>query len=165
MKIKILTLVSKWKKKSYRDKVYYKDWRKDHPESDSPGDPSHIQSPHPHTVVDANKCLLTDARYSSLLRGSAVPHKYRGGCSQPSIGLSTEAPNKELEKGSKELNGVCSLIGGITIWTSKYPQSSQGLNQQPKSMHDRTHDSSCGWWPSRTSMGGEALCSMKTLVE
>jgi hypothetical protein len=32
-----------------------------------------------------------------------VPHKYRGGCSQPTIGLSIGSPMKELEKGPKEL--------------------------------------------------------------
>jgi hypothetical protein len=32
-----------------------------------------------------------------------VPDKYRGGCSQPNIGLSTGSPIEELEKGSKEL--------------------------------------------------------------
>ena len=31
------------------------------------------------------------------------PDKYRGCCSQPTIGLSTEIPMKELEKGLKEL--------------------------------------------------------------
>jgi hypothetical protein len=36
-----------------------------------PGDPSHIQLPTPDTIVDANKCLLTQAWYSSLPRGSS----------------------------------------------------------------------------------------------
>jgi hypothetical protein len=34
-----------------------------------------------------------------------VPHIYRDGCSQPSIGLSIGSPMKELEKGLKELKG------------------------------------------------------------
>ena len=34
-----------------------------------------------------------------------VPDKYRSGCSQSSIGLSTGSPMKELEKGLKELEG------------------------------------------------------------
>ena len=34
-----------------------------------------------------------------------MPEKYRGGCSQPSIGLSTGFPMDELEKGLKELKG------------------------------------------------------------
>jgi hypothetical protein len=33
------------------------------------------------------------------------PEKYRSGCSEPSIGLSTGSPMKELEKGPKELKG------------------------------------------------------------
>jgi hypothetical protein len=32
-----------------------------------------------------------------------VPDKYRSGCSQSSIGLSTGSPMEELEKGLKEL--------------------------------------------------------------
>jgi hypothetical protein len=34
-----------------------------------------------------------------------VPDKYRSECSQPSFGLSTQSPMKELEKGPKELKG------------------------------------------------------------
>jgi hypothetical protein len=34
-----------------------------------------------------------------------VPDKYRSGCVQPSIGLSTGSSMKELEKGLKELKG------------------------------------------------------------
>jgi hypothetical protein len=34
-----------------------------------------------------------------------VPDKYRGGCSQPFIGLSTGSPMEEIEKGPKELKG------------------------------------------------------------
>jgi hypothetical protein len=34
-----------------------------------------------------------------------MPHKYRGGCSQPSLGLSTGSPMKEGKKGPKELKG------------------------------------------------------------
>jgi hypothetical protein len=34
-----------------------------------------------------------------------VPDKYRDGCSQPTIGLSTESTMEELEKVPKELKG------------------------------------------------------------
>ena len=44
---------------------------KGHSETAPPGDPFHIQLPNPNTIRDANKCLLTGARYSCLLRGSA----------------------------------------------------------------------------------------------
>jgi hypothetical protein len=50
---------------------------------------------------------------------------------------------KELEKVTMELKGVCSPIGWTTKWTNQYPQSSQGLNHQPKSTHGGTHGSSC----------------------
>ena len=33
------------------------------------------------------------------------PDKYRGKCSQPTIGVSTGSPIEELEKGLKELKG------------------------------------------------------------
>jgi hypothetical protein len=45
----------------YRDKVWSRDRRKDHPETAPPGDPSHTNSPNPDTSVDANKSLLTGA--------------------------------------------------------------------------------------------------------
>jgi hypothetical protein len=57
--------------RTYRDKVWSRDWRNDHLETESPEDPPHLQSPNPDSVVDANKCLLTGAWYSSLRRGSA----------------------------------------------------------------------------------------------
>jgi hypothetical protein len=49
--------------------VWSKDWRKGHPETAPPGDSSHIQSPNPD-IVDAGKCLLIEAWYGYLLRGS-----------------------------------------------------------------------------------------------
>jgi hypothetical protein len=73
--------------------------------------------------------------------------------------------NEGARERTQEAKGVCSPIGGTTIWTSQYPQSAQGRNHQPKSTHDGTHGSSCicsRRWPSRTSIG-EALCSMKVV--
>jgi hypothetical protein len=35
-----------------------------------------------------------------------VPDKYRSGCTQPSIGLSTGSSKKEVEKVPKELKGL-----------------------------------------------------------
>jgi hypothetical protein len=40
-------------------------------ETAPPGDPSHIQSPNPDTIVDAKKCMLSVAGYRCLLRDSA----------------------------------------------------------------------------------------------
>jgi hypothetical protein len=57
--------------RSYREKLWSRNWINDHLETDSPGDPSHLQSPNPNTVVDTNKCLPRGAWYSCLLKGSA----------------------------------------------------------------------------------------------
>jgi hypothetical protein len=68
--------------------------------------PIHTYQTHPDTIVDVNKCLLTGACYSCPLRDSASAwHIFRGGWSQPAIGLRTRSPMEELEKGSKELKG------------------------------------------------------------
>ena len=47
--------------RSYRDKVWNRDRRKDHPEVVPTRDPSPIQLPYLDSIVDANKCLLTGA--------------------------------------------------------------------------------------------------------
>ena len=62
--------------------------------------------------------------------------------------------------------GVYSPIDGTTIWTNQYPQSSDGLNHQPKNKHGGTQDSSHIWRRGRTcgiSMRGEALSLLKVL--
>jgi hypothetical protein len=49
---------------------------------------------------------------------------------------------------------------------STTPQSSQGLNHQPKSINGGTHGSICicsRGWPSWSSMGGKALGPVKVL--
>jgi hypothetical protein len=48
-------------------------------------------------------CRQPDIAVSS--EALPVPDKYRSGCSQPSIGWSTESPMEELEKVPKELKG------------------------------------------------------------
>ena len=54
-----------------------------HSETAPPGDPSHIQSPNPDTIVDAKKCLLTGLDIAVSWEALPVPDKYRGGCLQP----------------------------------------------------------------------------------
>jgi hypothetical protein len=87
----------------YGDKLLSIDWRKGHQETVPPGDSSHIQISNPDTVVGAKRCMLKGAWYGCLLKGPAEPYKYKGGCSQPTIGLRVESPIEELEKGLKEL--------------------------------------------------------------
>ena len=88
--------------RSYRDKVWSRDWRYDHPEIDSPGDPYHVQSPNPDTIVD-DKCLLTGAWHSSLLRGSARAWQIQRWMLAATHWTELRSPIGELEKGLKEL--------------------------------------------------------------
>jgi hypothetical protein len=85
-----------------------------------------------------------------------------------------------IEKNSWERMGRNSQVFGFLILlkltiTNQYPQSSQGLNHQPKSTYSGTHGFSriCSrGWPSQTSTGVgwggvgwvEALYPMKALV-
>ena len=61
------------------------------------------------------------------------PEKYRGRCWQPTIELFTGSPMKELEKRLKELRGFAA-----TVSIAQTPQSSQGLDHQPKSTYGGT---------------------------
>jgi hypothetical protein len=91
-----------------------------------------------------------------------MPDKYRDGCSQPFT--KHKVHNGGARESTWGAEGVCSPIGGTTIWTNQYSQSFQGLNHQQKSTHGGTHGSSCicsRGRPCWTSMGGEALDSRK----
>jgi hypothetical protein len=138
-----------------------RDWRNDHPETGPPGDPSHMQSPNPDTIVDANKCLLTGAWYSCLLRGSAsawLIQKWR----LTAIHLTEHRiSNEGARERTQGAEGVSS-----PIWTNQYAQSSQTLNHPANSTHGGTHVSNClcsRGWPSQSSMEGEALGPVKAL--
>jgi hypothetical protein len=48
----------------------YASHRKGHPETASPRDLSHLQTPNPNTIADAKKRLLTGVWYGCSLRGS-----------------------------------------------------------------------------------------------
>jgi hypothetical protein len=75
-------------------------------------------------------------------------------------------PNGEVRERTQGAEGVCNPIGRITISTKQNPQSSQGLNHQPKSTHERTHGYSCicsKEWPYMASIGREAHCPLKDM--
>jgi hypothetical protein len=116
-------------------------------------------------IVDANKCLLTGAWYSCLLRGSARAWQIqRWMLSAYHWTEHNKLPNRRARERTEGAEGSCSPIGGTTIWTNQYSQSSQGLNHQPKSTPGGTHGSSCiciRGWPCWTSMGREALSPEK----
>jgi hypothetical protein len=102
-----------------------------------------MQPLNPDTTADAKTCLLTGACCGCLLRGSArallIPMQM----------LAAHHPTEHRDpsggvRGRTEgVEGVYNPIGRITISTNQTPQSSQGLNHQPKSTHGGTHGSSC----------------------
>ena len=146
--------------------MWSKDWRKGHPETAPPGDPSHTQFPNPDTIVDANKCLLTGAWYSCLLRGSTSACQIQRWMLSANHWTEHRVPNGGTRERTQGAKGFCSPIGGTTIWTNQYPQSSLGLNHLSKKTHGGTCGSICicsRGWPSQPSMGEEALGPMKIL--
>ena len=93
-----------------------------------------------------------------------VPDKYRGGSLKPFHLAEHRIPTSEARERTQGAEGVSSPIGGTTICINQNPQSSYGLNHQPKSTNGGTLGSShiCSrGWPSRSSMGGEALGPVK----
>ena len=73
--------------------------------------------------------------------------------------------NEGARESTQGAEGVCSPIGGTTIWTKQYLQISLGLNHQPKKTHGGTYGSSCicsREWASQ-SMWGEALGPVKVI--
>ena len=76
-------------------------------------------------------------------------------------------PNRGVIEKTEGVEGVWNPIGRTTIstnQTSPPPQSSQGLNHQPKNTHGGTHGSICicsRRWPYLASIGGETLGPVK----
>jgi hypothetical protein len=137
-----------------------------YPETAPPGDPSHKQPQNQNTIVDANRSLLTGAWYSCLLRGSASAWLIQKWMLTAIHWPKHRVPNEGARERTQGAEGVCSLLGGTTIWTSQYSQSSPGLNHQPKKTYGGSHGSSCicsRGWLSWSSMGGEALGPVKVL--
>jgi hypothetical protein len=142
-KIKVWTLQSfleggiKYVGSKYGDKVWSRDWRKGHPEIAPPGDPSHIQTQNPDTIVDAKNCLMTEAWYSCLLRGSFRAWQIQRRMLAANHWTEHGVPNGGVRGRTEGAEGVCNPIGRTTILTNQTPpsQSSQELNHQPKSTH------------------------------
>jgi hypothetical protein len=85
------------------------------------------------------------------------PGKHRGGCSQPTNGLSMGSSIEDLEKGLKELKGFVSHRKNNSI---NQPITPELPGTKPKSIHGGSHGSSgiCSRGrPCWASMGGEAL--------
>ena len=139
---------------------------KGYPETVPPGDPSYIQTPNPDTISDAKKCLLTGAWYSCLLRESSRAWQIQRWMLSANHWTEHGDSNGGIREKTERAEGVCNPIRRTTIWTNQYPQSSQGLNHQPKSIQEGTHGSSCECnrgCPYLASMEGEALGPVKVL--
>ena len=118
--------------------VWSKDWRHNHPETAPPRDPSHIQPSNPDTIVDVNKSLLTGAWYSYLLKESASAWQIQKWMLTAIHWTEHRVPSERVRESTQGAEGVCGPKEGTSIWTNLYPQSSLGLNHQPKKT----------WWDS-----------------
>ena len=63
------------------------------------------------------------------------PDKYRGGCSQPTIGLSTGFSDGGVGEGTEGAEGLCSPMKGATVLTGQIPWISKELDHQRKNTH------------------------------
>jgi hypothetical protein len=98
-------------------KEWSRDWRKGHPETAPLGDLSHIQSPNPDIIVDANRCLLTGAWYSCLLRGPASVWQIQRWTLIANHWADYKVPIGGAREKTEGAEGICSTLGGTTIWT------------------------------------------------
>jgi hypothetical protein len=76
--------------------------------------------------------LLTRAWYSSPLRGSASAWQIQKWMYTVIHWTEHRFPKEGARESTQRAEGVCSPIGGPTIWTNQYPQRSLGLNHQSK---------------------------------
>jgi hypothetical protein len=118
----LMMLTSKYQSRSYRDKVRNGHGRKNHPETAQLRDPCHNQPPNADTITYASKILLTGPWYSCLLWGYASAWQIQKWMLTVSYWMKHRAPNGGARESIQE--GVCNPIGGTTVWTDQYPQSS-----------------------------------------
>ena len=124
------------------EKEWSRDWRKGHPDTSLPADPSHLQWLNLDTIANAKKCLLTRTWNSYLLRGSARawPIKMQ------------MLWNLQLTIGLSMRNTMENLVEGLKNWVGLQPHKKNNIDQpglplpranQLKSTHGVTHGSSC----------------------
>ena len=92
-----------------------RDWRKGHPETAPPGDPSHIQTPNPETIADAKKCLLKGACNTCLLRDSARAWQIQRWILTANHCTEHSVPNGGVRLRTEGAERVCNSIGRTTI--------------------------------------------------
>jgi hypothetical protein len=96
----------------------------DYPETTPPRDPSHNQPPNPDTIAYASKILMKGHWYSCLVWGYASAWQMQKWMLTVTYKMEHRAPNGEARESTQGAEGVCNPIGGTTIWTNQYPQSS-----------------------------------------
>jgi hypothetical protein len=107
-------------RRSYRDKVWSRPWRNDHPDTASLWiHPINNHKPQTLWQIPKRACWQ-EPDIAVSCRALPVPGKYWSVCSQSSIRWSTTFPVKEPEKVSRELK-VWGPIGVTSIWTNQYP--------------------------------------------
>ena len=87
-------------------------------------DLSHNQPPNPDTIAYASKILLKGTWYSYLMWNYASAWQIQKWMLTVIYWMEHRAPNGEARESTQGAEGVCNPIGGTTIWTSQYPQSS-----------------------------------------
>jgi len=100
------------------------------------------------TIGNAKGCMMTGASYSCLLGGSSRALQMQRQMLTANHWTKNGFPNGGVRERTLYWR-VWNPIGRTTISSNQTPQSSQGLNHQPKSIHGRTHASShicsIGW--------------------
>jgi hypothetical protein len=74
--------------RKYRDKMWSRDWRKGYPKTAPPGDPSHIVSPNPDTILVIKKYWTRDPQCRSYEKDwrcwrGPQPHRKNDNINQP----------------------------------------------------------------------------------
>ena len=143
------------------DKVWSRDWSKSHPEPSPPGDVSHIQTPNLDAREDANKCFLTGACYSCLLRGSTWEWQIQRHIFAAPLWNEHRVPSGRVGERTEWAIGGCNHRKNNNI-NQPYPLELPGT--KPPITHGVTHGSKqmCArWQPCWTSMGEKALGPLK----
>ena len=134
-------------------------------ETASVGDPPHKQPPNPDTRQMPTRACWQKPDIAVSCEALPVPSKQKW---MLTVIHWTEhkVPNEGARENTQGAERVWSPIGGTSVWTDQYLQSSLELKHQSKKTHGRTCGSSyiCSrGWPSWSSIGGEALGPVKAL--
>jgi len=150
-------------RRKYGDKVWSRDWKKNHPEIAPPGGCIPYIDTKPRQYCGCQE-VLTGACYSCLLRGSARAWQIQRQMLAANHWTENGFPIGGVRERTVGAEQVCNPIRRTTIPTNR---SSQELNHQPKRTQEWTYGSSRIWirgWPCWAWMGGEGTWSCEGLM-